>query len=112
MARPKTQAPDTCRMVIVIRGESYTARPVRDCTGDVARAWRLRKGDGTAYTVADTTDGATCECADFTFRHQGHDQAGCKHIRAMRALGLIDPDGDDPHDWPAWTDSHAFTVSQ
>jgi hypothetical protein len=109
----KARPADTCRLSVSIRGTLYTARPIRPETSDVIRAWRLRKADGTVYTVADTIDGATCDCADFTYRHDGHDQTGCKHIRSCRALGLIDPDGegDDAHGWPAWTDSHAFTVA-
>lgn len=111
MARKaKTTAPDTCRLTITIRGEHYTARPLPASTGDVARVWRLRKADGTTYDVADTADGATCECGDFVFRHDGLDQTGCKHVRALRALGLIDQEGVDPNAWPAWTDTHAFTV--
>jgi hypothetical protein len=65
-----------------------------------------------AYTVADTGDGATCDCPDFLFRHDGHDQTGCKHVRALRALGLLDPDGEDASGWPAWTDSHAYTITR
>jgi hypothetical protein len=103
---------DTCRLSITIRGTAYTARPIRPETSDVIRAWTLRKGDGEPYTVADTIDGSTCDCADFVYRHDGQDQAGCKHVRALRALGLLDPEGDDPADWPAWTDTHAFTITR
>jgi hypothetical protein len=86
-------------------------RPVRPETFNVVRVWRLRKADGTTYTVADTIDGATCDCGDFVFRHDGHG-THCKHVRALRALGLIDPEGEDPAEWPAWTDSHAFTITR
>lgn len=107
----KTKAADLCRLTLAIRGESYSVRPVRPETVDMVRAWRIRKADGTTYDLADTADGATCTCGDFVYRHQGNDQLGCKHVRAARALGLLDPDGEDPRDWPAWTDTHAFTVS-
>ena len=89
---------DVCRLTITIRSVVYTARPIRPEMSDVIRAWRLRKPDGTVYSIADTIDGATCDCADFVYRHDGHDQTSCKHIRALRALGLIDPEGDDPAD--------------
>jgi hypothetical protein len=46
------------------------------------------------------------------FRHDGNDQTGCKHLRALRALGLIDPDSDGPESWPAWTDTHAYTTAR
>jgi hypothetical protein len=103
---------DVCRLAVTIRGDAYSARPIRPESADVIHAWRLRKADGTTYTVADTIDGQTCECGDYSFRHAGRDLLGCKHIRAIRALGLIDADGDDPSDWPAWTDTHAFTTSR
>lgn len=110
MAR-KTPKPDTCRLTVTIRGTAYTARPVRPETPDVIRAWTLRRPDGETYTVADTDPGAVCTCADFVYRHDCRDQSGCKHIRAMRALELIDGDGTNPGDWPAWTDTHAYTVA-
>jgi hypothetical protein len=109
-AKPKPA--DVCRLIVHIRGESYSVRPIRPETPDVARAWRLRKADGTTYVIADTIYGATCECGDFVFRHEGKTLTGCKHIRACRALGLLDSDGDDPADWPSWTDTVAFTVTR
>jgi hypothetical protein len=109
-ARPRPA--DTCRLTVRIRGGVYTAHPIRPETSGVIRAWTLRKADGESYTVADTIDGAICDCADFTFRHDGRDQTGCKHIRALRALGLLDPEGEEPADWPAWTDTHAYTIAR
>ena len=87
--RPKPA--DTCRLTVHIRGVCYSARPIRPEAPDVARAWRLGRADGTAYVVAETAHGATCECGDFVFRHEGKDASGCKHVRACRALGLIRP---------------------
>jgi hypothetical protein len=101
---PKPKPADVCRLTVHIRGVCYSARPVEPECDDVARAWRLRLADGTAYTVAETVHGATCECGDFVWRHDGKDAAGCKHIRALRALGLIDQAGAEPPDWPSWTD--------
>jgi hypothetical protein len=118
MSRKATRTPakprpaDVCRLTVTIRGESYTVRPIRPGTSDVVRAWRLRKADGTTYDVAETIHGASCECGDQTFRHEGQDQLGCKHIRSLRALGLIEPDADGPEFWPPWTDTHAFTVTR
>ena len=108
----KPKAPDVCRLSVTIRGTHYTARPIRAESSDVVRAWRLRKADGTTHDVADTIDGATCDCGDFVYRHEGIDALGCKHIRALRALGLLDDEGTDPADWPAWVDTHAYTVSR
>ena len=109
-AKPKPV--DTCRLTLTIRGTAYSARPIRPELPEVIRAWQLRKPDGESYTVADTIDGATCDCAEFTFRHEGIDATGCKHFRALRALGLIDDDGRDATEWPAWTDTHAFTIAR
>ena len=67
---------DVCRLSVHIRGVAYTARPIRPELSEVIRAWQLRKPDGTTYTIADTIDGAACDCADFTYRHDGHDQIG------------------------------------
>jgi hypothetical protein len=109
---PRKHKPaDTCNLIVRIRGVDYTARPVRPETSDCIRAWRLRRPNGEAYLVGETIDGATCECGDFVFRHEGNDQVGCKHVRALRALGLLDPDGEDPADWPSWTDTHAYTTA-
>src|SRR4051794_6696577 len=103
----KPRQPDTCRMVVVIRSVPYSVRPIRAESPEVIKAWTLRKADGEAYTVADTIDGQSCTCADFVYRHEGNDAIGCKHTRSLRALGLIDPDGEGPADWPGWTDHTA-----
>src|SRR4051794_10245470 len=82
----KLRPADTCRLTVHIRGVAYGARPIASEDG---RAWRLRKADGTLHDVAETPHGPTCSCGDQTFRHEGLDALGCKHIRALRALGLI-----------------------
>ena len=33
----------------------------------------------------------TCDCPDFTFKREGIDPEGCKHIKALVACGLIEP---------------------
>jgi hypothetical protein len=86
----KPRPPDTCRLVLQIRGESYRVRPVRPLPPGVVRTWKLRKGSGTTYTVAESPRGSTCDCGDFTYR-RGGDSGGCKHVRATRAVGLIEP---------------------
>jgi hypothetical protein len=54
-----------------------------------AAAFRLRKPDGAAYDVALTEHGPNCSCPDFTFSREGKDPAGCKHLKALRAWGLL-----------------------
>ena len=51
------------------------------------RAFRLRKEDGTVYHIAVTEHGPTCDCPDWTFHRDGIDPAGCKHIKALNAVG-------------------------
>lgn len=91
--KTKVAAPDTCRLELSIRGARYALRPLPNPEG---RAWRLRKGDGTAYHVGETMHGPTCDCGDFVWRRDGLDFRMCKHIRALRVLGLIGR-GDVPH---------------
>lgn len=62
--------------------------PVAPAVG--ARAYRLIKGDGTLYDVAQTEYGPQCDCPDYIFRRDGLDPAGCKHIKALVGSGLID----------------------
>ena len=88
--RKATPAPSTCRLIIEIGDTAYRVRPIPAPAFGHRRAYRLRKGDGTAYDVADTLHGATCDCGDQVFRREGLDALGCKHIRALREVGLID----------------------
>jgi hypothetical protein len=83
---PRARPADRCRLTLHVRGVAYGVRPL---AGGEGRAFRLAKADGTAYDVAETPYGPTCDCADQVFRHEGRDGRGCKHIRACRALGLI-----------------------
>jgi hypothetical protein len=54
------------------------------------RAYRLTKGNGVTYDVAQTSFGLQCDCPDFIFRRDGIDPDGCKHVRALVDSGLID----------------------
>jgi len=90
--------PGTCRLVLQIRGRNYALRPLDNQMCPGYRAWALRKPDPerTTYNVADTPHGAVCDCASFTFKHDGRDAVGCKHIRALRACHLIDRSAQAP----------------
>lgn len=55
-------------------------------------AWRLTKPDGTSYEVAVTGYGPTCSCPDYVWCREHKDPKGCKHVAALRALGLIRED--------------------
>jgi len=56
---------------------------------DARRAYRLIKGDGSAYDLAETEHGPQCDCPDSIFRRDGLDPDGCKHVQALVRLGLI-----------------------
>ncbi len=87
--RAQSKPADTCRLTLHVRGVAYAVRLLEvDPGAGVSRLVRLRKADGTAYFVAETAHGATCDCGDQTFRHEGR-ESSCKHIRTCRALGLI-----------------------
>lgn len=83
-------APAVCRLTMEINGTDYRIEPNPGGAFDVSRAYRLRKRDGTAYDVARTDYGLTCDCPDFIFRRDGLDPSGCKHLKAMVAYGLLD----------------------
>jgi hypothetical protein len=80
----------TSRLFLAINRTVYDVRPVRCPPEHAARAFRLIKADGTLYDVAQTPFGAECDCPDFIFRRDGIDPAGCKHVKALVANGLIE----------------------
>jgi hypothetical protein len=51
------------------------------------RTIRLTKTDGTSYDVSfSRIDEPRCSCGDLAFRDR---EGGCKHLRALQAVGLI-----------------------
>ena len=77
------------RLDLTIGRTTYAIRPLA-CAAVIAdRAFRLTKGDGTAYDVVQTVYGPQCDCPDYVFRRDGLDPAGCKHIKALVGSGLI-----------------------
>lgn len=79
-------------LILTINGMPYSVRPIRpDADSNVHRAFRLRKADGITYDIYQSHDGiAECDCPDFTFRRACIDPHGCKHIAAMRAVGMLE----------------------
>ena len=78
------------RLDLTIGSTSYAIRSLEYSPRVGSRAYRLVKGDGTTYDVAPTDHGPVCDCADYIFRRDGLDPAGCKHIRALVGSGLIE----------------------
>jgi hypothetical protein len=79
-----------CRLTMEINGVDYRVEQSPDEASAARKSYRLRKLNGTAYDVALTNHGLTCDCPDFIFHRDGLDPDGCKHIKAMVAYGLLD----------------------
>lgn len=77
------------RLELRIGGTMYGVEPLPEALEVGGRAFRLTKEDGTAYDVAQTPHGPSCDCPDYIFRRDGLDPAGCKHVQAMVGSGLI-----------------------
>jgi hypothetical protein len=65
---------------ITIKGQVYGLTVLAD-------GFEVTSLAGRSYVVA--SDGSSCECPDFKARHRGLPTAGCKHIQAIRAAGLL-----------------------
>lgn len=87
-ARP---AGGTCGLTLSINGVRYRVRPIPCGDFGAVKAFRLAKqgGKGDVYDLVAFVDHAACDCPDFTFHRDGRDPAGCKHLKAARACGLI-----------------------
>lgn len=91
--RPARPTHGTCRLTLTVNGTAYRVRPIPADAFAALQAFRLKKFDGTTYDVALTVHGLTCDCPDFAFHRDGIDPAGCKHIKAMVACGLLGAKG-------------------
>jgi hypothetical protein len=50
----------------------------------------LEKSSGESYRVTlEGSQGPSCDCHDYRYRRAGLDSLGCKHLRALRAEGLL-----------------------
>jgi hypothetical protein len=75
-------ARDVCRLQLIINNVLYALRRLGP------RSWSLHREDGPRYRVLPTARGPECSCPDHIWRRG---VAGCKHIRALIAAGLLDP---------------------
>jgi hypothetical protein len=80
-----------CQLTMAINGIDYQVHSSRSEPSAVLKAYRLSKADGTAYDVALTAYGLTCDCPDSIFHCDGIDPDGCKHIKALVTYGLLEP---------------------
>lgn len=91
MRKPRTVRPatGTACLILVINDTFYQVARLRPDPEVASAAWRLAKGDDAVYDVALMPHGPMCSCPDFTFNRDGKDPAGCKHVKALRAWGLL-----------------------
>lgn len=75
------------RLTLTINGTNYAVRPFPSPDGMV---FALRKPDGEVYHVAPGIGASACNCGDYVWNREGRDPAGCKHVRALKAVGLIE----------------------
>ncbi|HWE36112.1 MAG TPA: hypothetical protein VG406_06015 [Isosphaeraceae bacterium] len=78
-------------LTLTINGVGYVVQPLPCRDFGAQKAFRLAKqaADGAIYDVCEHDFGAECDCPDFEFHRKGIDPAGCKHIQAVRACGLL-----------------------
>jgi hypothetical protein len=86
---PPKPATGRCSLALRINGVKYLVKPLPVDFGGL-KAFRLTKPDGEFHDILRDVHGPSCTCGDFVFRRDGIDEAGCKHIRASRACGLLD----------------------
>jgi hypothetical protein len=93
--KPTRTPAGMCSLTLSINGTRYRVRPLDGRAFGALKAFRLTKqaGSGDVYDLAEDRDGHACDCPDFTFRRDGLDASGCKHINAMIACGLLSRKG-------------------
>jgi hypothetical protein len=78
----------TCNLRLHINGDVYSIRKHKG--GSHARLWALKKLTGAragrTLLVGRIYAQVCCDCEDYT---RNQPTGGCKHIKALRALGLI-----------------------
>jgi hypothetical protein len=88
--------PDAAELVdegtITIGGKFYAVEPMPfDREAGVEALYAITSEDGDVYHVSDHRDEpARCTRGDFTWRRDGIDPLGCKHIRALVELDFVD----------------------
>jgi len=75
---------------LLIDGKRYRLRRAPSC-GKSSKIWRLtvlagQPRAGQTYSVCQINTSVDCTCPDSTAQH-----AVCKHIRALQAVGIVNP---------------------
>ena len=88
METPRRTRIDSLRCQLFINGTVYTVRPI--AVEDGSKCYAFRKWDNTEYAVRQDAEGfLSCDCGDHTFRRDQVQIQGCKHCRALVALGMF-----------------------
>jgi hypothetical protein len=66
----------------MVQGRAYGLTRLGD-------GWLVEKDHRTAHEVTMGPEGPSCSCPDYRYRRAGLDSLGCRHIRALRAEGLL-----------------------
>src|SRR4051794_25594097 len=91
--RVKSSKPEpVVSLALAIDHQVYMVTPIRAQDPEILRGFPLeKKSDQSIYDVAThRSHGHECTCPDFEVRHRGIDNSGCKHIKALVKLGLLD----------------------
>src|SRR4051812_33207480 len=106
-ARKAKTPPTTVRFTLAIGDSTYAVRPLAVGPGSgLSKLIRLRKDDGAVHHVSRHAHGCECDCPDFVYRREGRDPRGCRHIRALVSVGLVEPTPavrPAASTWPDWT---------
>lgn len=77
-------------LTLTIAGTHYRVRKLTPEDPSVVACYSVRKrGAEESYHVSQHRTGLVCTCADWEFKRNGKDPKGCKHIRAIVAVGLL-----------------------
>ena len=88
-AGSKAKPASRCSLTLRIGETAYNVRPVATVETVEVKAFHLTREGSPPYRVSQTDRGFRCSCPDAQYRHGDPDDAGCKHVRAMRAVGLV-----------------------
>lgn len=121
----------TIRLTLTISTTTHEVEPIPCAMSEARQCFQLRKPNGEVHHVSTHDFGGVCTCGDFEFNRNHRDPLGCKHIRALVAMGVLDtraarvqpvrtPSGelgfDDEFEsaparkWPDWTDKARFGI--
>ena len=85
---PPREPSGVCRLTLSINGSEYRVRGIIDRSGRLTFRLISLTDPSRSYDVRLAGGGVSCSCPDFRFRRSWTPE-GCKHTRALIALGLL-----------------------